>query len=375
MLGNPASAIVQPLAEKLRGELRRWITRRIDDPLHRVAGARAAIQWVSQHLSDSLAELQQRQTQLAVRIGQLNHGKNAPAGARVVVAPGIVNEYLDLCLDRLAATATQQMLSTLLGDVKTISEEVIALRREISHIATAVSRAANSDGAVCSSDVSENRSPSDAGLAVELAAKLSEISVQVDTRLQAEYLEPIGGLARTIMEGGRPRAQLTAKLHELSQQAVRRAVAGVNTLETTTGNTGKAGTDDLRSSLAMATPAMLEFGGRRRTLVVVPREAAKSGTQSAISELLGMAVTTLSGADSALTVCVEADGLALQHIALEFVNRRRDRVEFAGRVHCRTDIAWTPLIPPVEPADTYAWPSGDTARVQAQQALSKTVVL
>ncbi len=82
MLGQPASEIVRPLVEKLFGELRRWITRRIDDPLYRVAGARAALQWVSQHLSESLAELQKRQSTLATRIVQLNNNVNALVGAR-----------------------------------------------------------------------------------------------------------------------------------------------------------------------------------------------------------------------------------------------------------------------------------------------------
>jgi hypothetical protein len=107
----------------------------------------------------------------------------------------------------------------------------------------------------------------------------------------------------------------------------------------------------------------------------MPREADQSGSQAAISQRLGTAVTTISGTDSSLTVCVEADGLSVPHIALEFVDRRRDRVEFAGRVRCRTDIAWTPLISPVAPADSGAWPFDEAARAQVQHAMSKTVVL
>jgi hypothetical protein len=223
--------------------------------------------------------------------------------------------------------------------------------------------------------VSAKHSATEIRLAAEMTAKISEISAQVDARLQAEYLDPIGGLAKTIMEGGRPRAQLSSKLHELSHQAVRNAVAAVNVLETIAGNSGQSGRDDLRSALALATPALLEFGGRRRTLVVVPSGAAQPGFQDAISQGLGTAVTTISGADSGLTLCVEADGLSLAHIALEFVERRRDRVDFAGRVHCRTDIAWMPLIPPVASTDSTAWPFDEAGRAQAQHAMSKTVVL
>jgi serine/threonine protein kinase len=375
MLGKPASVIVQPLTEKLRGELRRWITRRVDDPSQRVTGARAAVQWVSQHLCESLAELQHRQAELAAQIGQINNRAIAPGKARDVVTSTVVNQYLDLSLDRLAASAAQQMLSTLLSDAKSMSDEVIALGREISHIATAVSRLTGFDGATSGSDASGNRSPSEARLAAEIMERLSEIAADVDIRLQAEYLNPIGGLTKTIMEGGRPRAQLTSKLHELSRQAVHRAVGRINVLETAVGSAGQSAADDLRSSLALATPAILEYGGRRRTLVVVPRDADQVGSRAAISERLGTSVTTISGADSSLTLCVEADGLSLPHIALEFVDRRRDRVEFAERVHCRTDIAWTPLIATAAPADSYVWPTGEAGCAQAQRAMSKTVVL
>ncbi len=261
-------------------------------------------------------------------------------------------------MDRLAASAAQQLISTLLSDAKTISDEIIALGREINHIATAVSRTTNSNGATLSSDLQANRSPSEARLAAKINAKLSEISAYVDARLQAEYLDPTGGLAKTIMEGGRPRAQLTLKLHELSSQAVHQSVTSVNVLDTSDSNSGQSVVDEFRSSLALATPTLLKFGGRRRTLVVVPREAAHSGSQTAITKRLGTVVTPISGTDSSLSVCVEADGLSLSHIALEFVDRRRDRVDFAERVHCRTDIAWTPLISSAAPADSTAWPSG-----------------
>jgi eukaryotic-like serine/threonine-protein kinase len=372
MLGKPASAIVQPLVEKLRDELRRWVKRRVDDPAHRVVGAQFAVQWVSRHFCESLADIQQRQMNSTARIASLNN-TNAPSGTRApVVTSADVNEYLGVCLDRLAASAAQQVINSLLSDAKAMLDEIIALGREINHIATAVARSTNSNGTTLSSDVRENRSPSETRLAAEITDQLSNISAQVDARLQAEYLDPIGGLAKTIMEGGRPRAQLTSKLHELSRQAVHHAVASVNVLDATAGTAGQSSTDDLRSSLAIATPPLLEFGGRRRTLVVVPREAAQAGSQTVISQRLGTAVTTINGADSSLTLCVEADGLSLPSIALEFVERRRDRVEFAGRVHCRTDIAWTPLISAVASADSGAWPAGCT---QVEHAMSKTVVL
>ena len=375
LLGKPASVIVQPLADKLRGELRHWIMRRLDDPSHRVVGARTAIQWVTQHFCESLAELERRQAASAGRIGQLIISANVSAKPRDAATSTIVNDYFDACLDRLAASAGQHVIRTLLSDAKAMWDEVIALGREINQIATAVSRSTNPHATNSHPHLVENCSLSESSLAAEISDKLAELSAQVDTRLQAEYLDPIGGLAKTIMEGGRPRAQLSSKLNELSRSAVQQAVARVNVLETVTGNSSGSAINDLRSSLALATPALLEFGGVRRTFVVVPRESAQSDVQAAISQRLGVPARTTTGIDSGLTICVEADGLSLAHIALEFVERRRDRVEFAARVHCRTDIAWTPLIATPTPVDSGAWLPGETGDAQPQHAMSKTVVL
>jgi hypothetical protein len=110
-------------------------------------------------------------------------------------------------------------------------------------------------------------------------------------------------------------------------------------------------------------------------LAILPGEAAASGAREQILRLLGTPVTTMSGADGGLTLCVEADGLSLPHIALEIVERRRDRVDFAGRAHCRTDIAWTPLIAEKLPTDSSVWGASGARATEAQNAMSKTMVL
>jgi hypothetical protein len=363
LLGKSSVAIVEPLTSKLRGELKRWIMRHVDEPAHRLAGARSAAQHTCRHLGESLAQLQQLQAALATRIDQL--GKLPGDGRSVPTSAEIVSDYFHSCLDRLSNSAALHVVRTLLSDAKAVSDEMNTLGREISHIATAVGRLADSR---------ESQSPSEERLTKEVNARMSDISAQVDARLQTEYLDPMGGLTKTIMEGGRPRAQLTATLHELSRRAVHQVVAGVNVLETSAHGAIGSGQDNLRTSLALATPTLLEFGGRRRTLAVLPHDSAETDLQMQMSQQLGTAVTTIRGVDSSLSLCVEADGLSLKHVALEIVERRRDRVEFAGRVHCRTDIAWMPLFAPSAPADSTIWPT-DAGRAQAQQAMSKTVVL
>jgi hypothetical protein len=208
-----------------------------------------------------------------------------------------------------------------------------------------------------------------------LQAKLAEIAAAVDARLQAEYIQPLGGLLKLVMQGGRPRAQLTAKLHELSRQAVQEALAGVNVLESALAESPEQTNAELRSGLAAATPSIVSFGGSRRVLVVLPRDASGVYTANNFSQAIGTPVTVMSGSNNNLTLCVEAEGLSLPHIAAEFVERRRDRVEFAERVHCRTDIAWTPLIPVSATPASCEWGGENAFATQSREAMCKTLVM
>jgi hypothetical protein len=112
---------------------------------------------------------------------------------------------------------------------------------------------------------------------------------------------------------------------------------------------------ELRSGISAATPAFLEFGGTRRVLAVLPRDGAGALTSAAISEALGPMAATAVGEDNNLALCVEAGELSVPHVAASLVEYRRDRVEFAGRVHSRTDIAWSPLFETAAKGGPIAW--------------------
>jgi hypothetical protein len=167
-------------------------------------------------------------------------------------------------------------------------------------------------------------------------------------------------------------------LYELSREAVQHLLAGVNVLE------GGAAVEDsehdakLRSDLAIATPSLLEFGGTRHLLAILPRDSAAAHNVVAFSRSVGAHATTVAGSDNSLTLCVEAGQLSLRHIALELVQRRRDRVEFGERVHCRTDVPWTPLVPLSTTPVPVAWAgssTNDSCLTQARQDLCKTLVM
>ncbi len=98
-------------------------------------------------------------------------------------------------------------------------------------------------------------------------------------------------------------------------------------------------------------------------------------SDTTVSRALGISATTVAGRDNYLTVCVEASGLSLPHVALELVERRRDRVEFARRIHSRTDIAWSPLVSTEISNASIVWSASEAPAMQDQHAMSKTLVI
>jgi hypothetical protein len=184
-------------------------------------------------------------------------------------------------------------------------------------------------------------------------------------------------LLKIVMQGGRTRAMLSIRLQELARHAIQRFLSGANGLENSGEGVSQLDTN-LRSSLSLATPSFLEHGGTRRVLAILPRDMASDAYREAIEHAAGVKLTAIGGSDNQLTLCVEASQLSLPHIALEFVQRRRDRVEFARRVHCRTDICWSPLVALTAASGTATWTNfadRTVSRTHPRQEMCKTLVM
>jgi serine/threonine protein kinase len=377
--GKPIAAIVEPFAEKLRKELRRWVLAQVDECPGRIEAARRAVAWMSAHLSFLDTELQQFRSVVADNLLEFRR-EILIRSTTENAAPEAHGEqqlltYFCLRLDQTAVQAAAHIVHGLLCDAKRLSEEITSLGREIDQIATAVSRACGDTTANLSNKTMTETATIQAKLARSLQPKVTEIAAEVDQLLQSEYINPQGGFEKVIMGGGRPRAQLTAKLYELARLVVQRTVAGFHTVDPSTSADESNLNDELRSGLAAATPALLEFGGTRQVVVILPRDGPDAVTPAAISSVLGIAATTITGTDNNLALCVEAGNLSLPHVAALLVEFRRDRAEFASRVHSRTDVAWTPLIENAVPSESVGWPGVDVPQTMSREATCNTLVM
>lgn len=379
-LGQTLSDIVRPLEENLRREIRRWVMSRIDDPQQRIAGAQRAAQWMGGHFQKVAAELQQFARVVggkmnAVRTSAGDGGEAATVGSSVQAPRGRhAAQYFRLRLDQLALSAASLTVRAILSDTKSFDDEIVALRQEVDRLLATGCRAVAAEEGTPEAIAAETLTNSMTNAAACMEARFAQLAEQVDQQLQADFLSQQGGLMPTIMRGGRQRAQLNAKLREFAGQAVGRALAGVNVMKEVLSE-GDEVRPELRSALATATPSLMQFGGTRRVLTVLPRDAADPECADKLSRALGTPTTVITGDDDSLTLCVEAGQLSVPYAAVEFVQHRRDRVDFAGRIHSRTDILWTPLVSASALAAPCPWGEDSLPARQMTQDLTKTMVI
>jgi hypothetical protein len=383
LLGQSASAIVQPLEEKLRSEIRRWSLSRVDDPRERLPGARHALGWINEHFFEIEASLKRLRQVVVGKLMEVREAIGAPteqpapseAQQEELIHPGVL-AYFGLRLDESAIAAAEHIVRTIVADAKAMADELTAMGREIDQMEAAMDRAANAGqpGSRISSD-SDRQGAGDSPWRKNFGEVLPKLAAEVDSRLQAEYIHQNGGLVKTIMQGGRPRALLCAKLQEFSRRAVQLALADINVLHQDQTSPAGQSLAELRSGLAAATSPLLEFGGTRRVLAILPRDSAGPADAAEFSRTLGVDVTGVRGCDNGVTLCVEAGQLSVQHIALDLVQRRRDRVEFARRVHCRNDISWTSLFSSSTTTSVDVWNGSERRSTQTGEELCKTLVI
>lgn len=352
ILGQPLNDITKPLQEKLRSDIRRWAIGRIDDPLERLAGARQAVGWLEEHFHAVEAAVTQLGHSTAMKFRELSQTADKQIEPDEAETPQALmplaerlSLYFRLRLDQLAYIATGEATRKILSDLKVLQDEFTAFGRDIELLASTL---AEESPATLDMDAAY---AADAPLAVRaIFSRMPELAAAVDQRLQDEFVRYQGGLLETVMLGGRPRVQLSEMLQEFAQREVQEALSNVDILldALKDGEEGASGELPLQSGLALAMPQPLQFGGARRVLAVLPKAADAIIDTAKLSEALGTPVSRTTGYDNSFLLCVEAERLSFEHVAVDLVENRRDCTEFAERVHTRTDIRWTPLV--VQPA-------------------------
>jgi hypothetical protein len=363
VLGQHLADILQPLGEKIDQDVRRSIMDRLDIPGHRLNSARATAQALQHHLDTVLAELQRYLGSVGEKLAQIRRSTELSAEGRgsakrnglAAASTEQLTHYFELQLDELALRGAERVIRVAMAEIKSTGNDLMNFARELKQIA-ALSR--NSTSANLAADTAAN-GIGEVEIANFVRSKIDEISARADERLQQAFLKDKGGLFQVVMQGGRLRAQLSAKISEAARSAVHEAWSGRNQNSGESNQCGWGDPPSARAAVEAATPAALSYGGARRIVAILPQGNDAASEAQEFRRAIGSPVSVVVGTDRNSVLCVEAEQLPVERIALGVVERRRDSVEFAKRVHSRSDIVWTPLIPSA-PEPVIEPPSGLT---------------
>jgi hypothetical protein len=272
-----------------------------------------------------------------------------------------VFEYFTLRVEQCAQIAAAHVVRSLQADLKSVRNELNQFRRELKQLVRQVTDLTDLETQpIPNSETShhaETTVDEESDLLAFAQSNLEPMCQAVNESLHAAFLSTQGGLYSTVMNGGRPRAQLLATLRDHAQKAVHELLDRISALEGIFDGRREE-TETLSDWLRQASPKLLSHGGTRRNLVVLPRSAATEH-EARIAEILGTSATKIKGTDNSMTICVEAAELPLVEVAIDIVQRRRDYAEFAERVRTRSDINWTKL------TDNISQPLSKAAQVAA----------
>ena len=339
LLGLPVTDIVQPLAEKLAGDARTRLMELLDQP-NDSAGVGSIVHTFFPRLDKALAELQNYRRQLSARLIELGQptpqsaADSAQAASLPATEPDRLPQYFELRLDDLALRGAEYVVRRLLAELKSIRDDLTAYGRELTQLARATRQPNRKTNGRATTEVDSQKPRGPKGIE-SVRSHLDDLTAQVAARLRRDFLHAHGGLFHVVMQGGRPRAQLSTKIQDFARQAVE---------EFFNQNNQPSSAAAYHDGIQAATPAALAHGGACRALAILPHGSTVQANSDQLAAAAGLTVSTIESTDNSLTLCVEAEQLSLTRIAIALIDRRRDSAEFAKRVHCRADIAWTPLV-------------------------------
>jgi hypothetical protein len=347
VLERPLEAIVSPLSMKLAADLARWVLLKLDDRQERWAGAQRAAQWLVDHLkrlesdAERLADGLVRQAASFVdEMRRENRAESTNPEAGRARALG----YFRIRIDQHAVLASAMIAKRLLAELKSVSGAVAEFGRHLKHLASTLPEPGGASPAGQTRGADGSPRPSDP-LAAALEEHLATLAASIDAEFQQDFIDAQGGLFQTIMGNSRVRAQMLTALNKLARQAAEQLAARPDVLNRAfAGLTPNDGEAAAASNAVM--PPFLDRGGAYRKLAILPAQGSDGLTRQALGDKTTRLVT--SGQD-VITVC-EGWRLPLVHLAVHLIQSRRDYVDFAARVHTRSDVPWTPLTSPMASA-------------------------
>jgi hypothetical protein len=339
----------------------------IELPEARIFGAAQARGWYDDHLrsieSQSQADARETRQELMALEHTLLAMQEDPAPRKTTFGwrradknqpdvDSVLERVIRLQLDEATAQGVAVVARSILSRVKNVGDQLKDLQRELSQLAR------DFEGASPWTDASGPDSTVGyevrAAIVEGLRAQVPRLVQSLDARFQKEFLEPEGGLRRVLQKSDALGPAVRTALRRHARRAVVQALGEIPLDDAIVGSTGTAEdqAERLQVCLRAARPQLNRCGGSQRLLAILPDTAAGTRLADSLAQLLEPPATLLRDTDADLVFCYETQEILVPHAAARLVGGRGDLVQIAGRLHTRTDVAWTDLATAACPAES-----------------------
>jgi hypothetical protein len=162
--------------------------------------------------------------------------------------------------------------------------------------------------------------------------------------IQQQFFQEDRGLREILLGGGRLREDLAAQMRATARRLMWRAYhqSVQHYLAQTVKCAGNNALGDLvQSCLHTARPGLLDLGGAKRLMLVIPTQMDVVDLARRIEHVAGERVSVSIEPEGEVKLCYEIEDLPWEGIQNKLIRQRHDCRELAARLHTRINVEWT----------------------------------
>ncbi len=328
--------------------IREWLVERVECRDDRLRSAQWAAQWISRECRNVEQETRElhacidreltlTQQQLDAELAGRGRTKERERPAAIVAA---LEQLCRLRFYESVASGAIKLAQGMKGQIGTIQEELTDLERELRFLANQfdVSQTLESAAENSSDETAES-------IGQVLIDNIDQLTNQLEQRFQDEIVKPVGGLRSMLMQAGDKRNNLP----HVMRSAARSTLVGImKQLDASdvlfhAEETPQDEVKTLAQSLQAARPRLLNCGGAKRLLVMLPRGSSQVRPIEILHCDMHETPSVLENCDGDFILCYEAEQISITQAAVSIIDGRCDFAEAASRLHTRNDISWSNL--------------------------------
>ena len=349
---------IELLSREQSQSMRRCVMSLVDNPAARWAAAVHAKDWFLGHLQalreqletlrhetdQQLAEIEQQLIETDRRTRR--RGKSWPRrilwARRVPVQVAPLKRFCELRLREIALAAVADLIDANSKQFNTVGDELSQIRRALDCLAEFFHPLPADDKNAGGKCPASSDAP-DLTVAVQCALheSLTHLTGKVDQQFQQQFLAPQGGLSSVVAQSSDVVGTLSDALRLAAWVTMRDAAMKVDSAALFQESHDGAADQLLKRCYDSAVPPLLDIGGSKRMVVVMPRGDGAKPLHRMVRDVAEVAPTFVLDNDRGITFCCEAERIAVSKVAAMLVQHHPASAMVANRIHVRGDIDWT----------------------------------